>query len=282
MPLGDHEVVHHAERPRVDHRRLDQRAVGSDLVQHQPLGGEVRGTERPQGPVRFHLGVGGERDPLETLAPGLELPPGKGFAVEDARGPGLPERQQLAVVLQDGGVGGVEVVRPAHRSRVLDDGPEPGIHPATGRTLAGELGRFQHPPPVGHGGAVEAERVDHAVPVEPMAVAKAEAFVHRRPVAIERPVQVRRQPSLDAGRAGEPVGGDTLPAEERRVRSESCGKLGGPFVDALRSGNRTGERRGQVREPGGPGGKARSEQPPAAPGVRRLHRQHLPAGRVNT
>ena len=88
---------------------------------------------------------------------------------------------------------------------------------------------------MGHGGAVEAERLHHAVAVEPVAVAKPEPLVNGRPVAVERPPERGRQPPLDPGRTVEPIRGSALPAEQHGVGGEPRGELRGPVVAGRRT-----------------------------------------------
>ena len=274
MPFGHHEVVHHAERPRVDHAGLHQRSVPCNLVEDEPHGGDQADPEGPQGSVGLDLGMGGERHAFEALAPGLEAPPGERLAVEHTGRPALPQGEQLTVMVEDRDVGGVEVVGAAHRGRAGDRGPEPGIEPAARRQLPGELRRVHHAPAVGECRPVEAERLHHAVPVEPVAVAQTEPLVYGRAVAVQGAAELRGQAPLDPGRASEAIGTGALPAEQHRMGCETRGEVGGPVAAARRSPReRPHERHGQVRETARPREQGRAEQLPAAP---RVHRSNPP------
>ena len=64
---GDYEVVHHANGARVERLRLDHRAVGADVVEHERTARNQVHAEGPERPVELDLRVRGERQPFEGL-----------------------------------------------------------------------------------------------------------------------------------------------------------------------------------------------------------------------
>ena len=154
------------------------------------------------------------------------------------------------MVVQNRDVGGVQIIGTAHLCSALHVGCESRVEPPLRRPLVHELRSVEHAGAVGDPVSVEAERVDHAVAVEPVAIAHAEAFMDRRPVAVQRPPKLRRQSTVDARVALDPIGVDTAPAEQGRIGCEGAGKSARP---ALTGRERGGESQGgQAREAGRP------------------------------
>ena len=201
----------------------------------------------------------GEGQAPEPLAPDLEAFPLKRLAVEHARRAPLPQGEQLAVMVEHGDVGGVDVVGAAHRGTVVDGRRKAREEPAPRLGLAHELRGCEHAGAVRDPAALEAKRLHHAVAVEQVPVPKSEALVHRRSVAVERPLQPGRQMPLDARFAPELVGLDAVPAQERRVRLERTGEIVRPVAGT--GGDTRDSERDEARE------TRRVQETPAGPSL---------------
>ena len=139
--------------------------------------------------------MGGERRAGNVLAPCDEALGVQCLRVELQRRPALPERHVPPGMDDRGGVGGVHVVGPPRVRRVGRHGAERRQQAPPGRGLPAALGRVENARPVGRGRAVEAEGLHHAVAVEPVAVAVAEAVMLGRAVAPERAGELGREPA---------------------------------------------------------------------------------------
>ena len=157
--------------------------------------------------------------------------------------PALPKREQLAGVVQHVYIGRIHVVGPAEGHVAIGDRPECGQEKATGFLFRDELLGLDHAATMADPLAIEAERLDHAVAVEPVPVTTATAFVPRRPIAIEGADEIGRKHALDAERWGlELRDGETMPAKQPRVTRQGLAERCLPIV---------------TNGPGGPGGPPR-------------------------
>ena len=107
---------------------------------------------------------------------------------------------------------------------------------------------------MGYAAAIDGELLDHAVAVEPVAVAPAEPVVDRRPVAEEAALQPCGPCAGNGERPGIQPVRRRLPAEQHRVAPEGSGEGPAPVVAGR------GERRCEGCEAGQSGGGGRSEE----------------------
>ena len=206
--LGDDEVVHHHRGGDVEHRLMHERTGGVDDVVADDRFEHRVGEEEHLAGAGVEAGVGGHGTAQPSvegvLADGVELGGDLGGQTT------LPERQVLAGMADDVGVGGV-----LHRTGVADqrgvghvhDIAQAGIHRPT-ETDLGAQPPGADPTVAIRGGAVgELDAVQHAVAVEH--VVATDGVEHGvRAVAHERTAQTRRERAGDAESGDVVLGGD--------------------------------------------------------------------------
>ena len=94
----------------------------------------------------------------------------------------------------------------AHRLCTRDGGAEAGVHEAPRRLLGVELGCADKAPAVADAPPVAAERLHHAVAIEPMPVALTVALIQRRAIAVQRAAQLARPVAFNVERIAGEVG----------------------------------------------------------------------------
>ena len=192
-PLCHHEIVGEAERCHRQHIHLREPPLGVDAVEDQQRARHRQVADIPHRAVGLDLRMGGEGRAGDVLAPLHEALRIQRLRIEGQRRSSLPERHMPPAMDEHGSVGGVHVVGTPGLHRVGRHGAEGRQQAAPGLRFAAALGRVQDARPVGDAAAVETERLHHAVAVEPVAVAMAEAVMLGRAIAPERAGQFGRE-----------------------------------------------------------------------------------------
>ena len=138
-----------------------------------------------QVPSASTLGWAEKGAPARSGAPGDEVAGRERLGIEGERGAPFPERHEAPAVGEHGGVCRVHVVGREDRHGLGREGGEGGQEAFACLRLPPALRRLQNTGAVAHAGSAEGEGLHHAVTVEPVAVAMAEALVLGRAVAPE-------------------------------------------------------------------------------------------------
>ena len=256
VPGGDHEIMHHPERVDREGAERGEPAVGIDAVEEEHRARVGQHADVPNGPVDVLLGVCAERQSSQVVAPVHEALGRQRIGIDLQRGAALPERQEAARVGEHGRVGDVHVVRARDRAEVRWKGSKRRQQAPPGPGLAASFRGVEDAAAVRRSGAVEGACLDHAVAVEPMTVAVAEALVFRGSVAPQGPGQVGRQVSGHGRERGsQSRRRGVREGQETRVPGQRCREILPPSgvhpEGEEHGGRREGAQRVAAREPRG-------------------------------
>ena len=185
MTPGHDIVVHHAERLLRQRVERGEPAVGIDAIEEQHRLGRRDAADVPACAVRLDLGMGREGRARKVRAPGDEVAGRERLGIEGERRSPLPERHEPPAVGEHGGVCRVHVVGREDRHGLGRQRGEGGQEAFACLRLPPALRRLQNTGAVAHAGSAEGEGLHHAITVEPVAVAMAEALVLGRAIAPE-------------------------------------------------------------------------------------------------
>ena len=229
MARGHDIVVHHAERLLRQGVERGQPALRVDPVEEQQRPRRDGAADVPHRAVRLHLGMGREGRAREVRAPGDEVAGGQRLGIDRERRAPFPERHEATAVGEHGGVGGVHVVGRHDRCGLGRQGGEGGQDAPARLRLAAALGRLQDAGAVAHAAPGKGEGLHHAVAVEPVAVAVAEALVLGRAVAPEHARESGRQAAGERRQRRRELfrrrRGEAEPALLRRERRGATGRI---------------------------------------------------------